>query len=102
MSMEVVGVKRIWIVVILALCILSGCGKKYAVTTVNLDDYTTAPTDPADARKHDYILNTGSKKFHYTWCPSVDQMKETNKQAFSGLREDVTSQGFEPCGSCNP
>lgn len=94
--------KRIWIAGFLALCVLSGCGKKYAVTSVNLEDYTTAPTDPADAEKRDYVLNEKSKKFHYTWCPSVDQMKDTNKRAFFGTREDVLSQGFEPCGSCNP
>lgn len=49
-----------------------------------------------------YILNTNTKKFHYPSCSSVDQMKEKNKQVYTGNREDIISQGYEPCKRCNP
>ncbi|MCM1185007.1 MAG: DNA/RNA non-specific endonuclease [Lachnoclostridium sp.] len=49
-----------------------------------------------------YILNTNTKKFHCSSCPSVGQMKEKNKQVFTGNREDVLSQGYAPCKNCNP
>lgn len=49
-----------------------------------------------------YILNTNTKKFHYPSCNSVKQMKEKNKQDYTGSRDDVISMGYEPCKNCNP
>ena len=50
----------------------------------------------------DYVLNTGRKRFHYPNCSSVGQMSEKNKQPYTGSREDLIDQGYQPCGSCNP
>lgn len=50
----------------------------------------------------DYILNTNSKKFHYTNCKSVQDMSDDNKQDFRGKREDLIKQGYSPCGNCKP
>lgn len=50
----------------------------------------------------DYILNTNTKKFHRPDCSSVSKMKEKNKQAYSGSRQDLINQGYEPCGVCHP
>lgn len=50
----------------------------------------------------DYILNTNTKKFHYTYCGSVNQMSEKNKQPYSGSRDDIIEMGYEPCKNCNP
>ncbi len=49
-----------------------------------------------------YILNTNTKKFHYPSCSGVAQMKESNKQEYSGNRDDIISQGYSPCKRCNP
>lgn len=49
-----------------------------------------------------YILNTNTHKFHYPSCGSVSQMKESNKQTYSGSRHDLIVQGYEPCKKCNP
>ncbi len=49
-----------------------------------------------------YILNTNTDKFHYPSCPSVKQMAEENKHAYTGTREEVIEQGFSPCKRCNP
>ena len=49
-----------------------------------------------------YILNTNKKKFHYPACSSVKQMKDKNKRVFTGSRENVITQGYEPCQKCNP
>ena len=49
-----------------------------------------------------YILNTRTKKFHYPSCPSVDDMKEKNKQEFTGTRDNVIAQGYTSCGRCDP
>lgn len=49
-----------------------------------------------------YILNTNTKKFHYPSCGSVKQMKESNKQFYTGSRNDVIAKGYVPCKKCNP
>lgn len=50
----------------------------------------------------DYVLNTNTMRFHYPTCNSVTQMKEKNKKEFTGTREELMSQGYGPCGNCNP
>ena len=49
-----------------------------------------------------YILNINTYKFHYPNCSSVKRMKESNKEYYTGSREDVISRGFDPCKNCNP
>ncbi len=49
-----------------------------------------------------YILNKNTKKFHYPWCPSVEQMKEKNKIYYHGPRQRVINKGYKPCKRCNP
>lgn len=50
----------------------------------------------------DYVLNTNSKKFHYPSCSSVDDMKESNKDYYTGSRDDLIASGYSPCGRCHP
>lgn len=52
--------------------------------------------------KSDYVLNTNTKKFHIPSCSSVGDMKEKNKEYFSGDRQAVINRGFVPCKRCNP
>ena len=52
--------------------------------------------------KTTYILNTDSKKFHYSSCSSAKQIKNSNKSEFSGSREDLIKNGYDPCGRCDP
>lgn len=61
----------------------------------------TNPSEPTDSGAT-YILNTNTKKFHYPSCSSVDQMSEKNKKEYTGSREDLINQGYEPCKRCNP
>ena len=55
-----------------------------------------------ESRETTYVLNTNTKKFHYPTCSSVDDMKEKNKQIYTGSREDVINMGYVPCKRCNP
>lgn len=50
----------------------------------------------------EYILNTNTKKFHYPSCSSVKQMKASNKKEYTGSRDDLIAQGYDPCKKCNP
>lgn len=54
------------------------------------------------SNESDYVLNTNTKKFHYPWCSSVDQMKSKNRKYFTGTREQVIKKGYKPCKRCNP
>lgn len=49
-----------------------------------------------------YILNTNTKKFHKPDCQSAQDMSEKNKQTFTGGRESLIDQGYEPCQRCQP
>lgn len=49
-----------------------------------------------------YILNTNTKKFHYSSCSSVSTIKQKNYGTFEGTRDEVLNKGYEPCGRCHP
>lgn len=49
-----------------------------------------------------YILNTNTKKFHLPFCSSVTNMKDEVREEYTGNREDLIAQGYDPCKRCNP
>lgn len=49
-----------------------------------------------------YVLNVNSHKFHDPDCSDVKKIKEKNKRAFTGTRDELIEEGYEPCGNCNP
>lgn len=68
-----------------------------AVQTESVKE-TSAPVSTGT----EYILNTNTKKFHYPSCSSVKQMKASNKKEYTGSRDDLIVQGYNPCKKCNP
>lgn len=50
----------------------------------------------------DYVLNTNTKKFHYPSCGSVQDMKDKNKEYYTGDRQTLIDRGYSPCGRCKP
>lgn len=65
---------------------------------------TISSTEPADTAEPatTYVVNTNTGKFHYPSCSSVDQMSEKNKLEVTENRDTLVSQGYDPCGRCNP
>ncbi|MEE8886898.1 MAG: DNA/RNA non-specific endonuclease [Eubacteriales bacterium] len=63
---------------------------------------TPTPTQETQQVGTTYIVNTNTGKFHYPTCRSVSTMKESNKMEYTGSRDDLISQGYEPCKICNP
>ena len=49
-----------------------------------------------------YVVNTRSKRFHLPDCDAVEKIKDKNRAEFSGTREDLIEEGYQPCGSCKP
>ena len=68
-------------------------------TTVQTSPESSAPQESQGIT---YVLNTNTMKFHYPTCSSVDDMKEKNKQIYTGSREEVINMGYVPCKRCNP
>lgn len=54
------------------------------------------------AEETEYVINTNTGKFHRPNCDSVTKMKAKNKKEFTGSREELISDGYEPCGNCKP
>ena len=91
-----------------------GDGVRFCVFCYNVQpgvaiDYTDgssteAKTGPQQTNEAglEYILNTNTKKFHKPDCQSAQDMSETNKQTFTGSREWLIDQGYEPCQRCQP
>ena len=63
---------------------------------------TQEPEPEPTPQGTEYIYNKNTKKFHYPSCSSVDSMKESNKGYFTGSRDELIAQGYEPCKRCNP
>ena len=63
----------------------------------------TTPSAPAvNTNSQTYILNTNTKKFHYSSCGSASRIKDSNKSTFTGTRDELISRGYSPCGNCDP
>ena len=61
---------------------------------------TTSEQAAQDART--YVINTRSGVFHYPTCDGVKEMSEHNKKTVTATRVELTSQGYTPCGYCEP
>ena len=48
-----------------------------------------------------YVINKNTRKFHYASCASCETIKEKNKATGSN-RDEIISQGYQPCKRCNP
>lgn len=63
----------------------------------------TAPIETTQiTTERTYILNTNTKKFHYSSCSHADRISEKNRQEYTGTREAAIGMGYEPCKVCNP
>ena len=69
----------------------------YNGTVVEPDDDDNYQTQSAS-----YILNKNTKKIHLPSCYSVDQMKESNKEYYTGDIDDLLGRGYSRCKNCNP
>lgn len=49
-----------------------------------------------------YVLNTSSKKFHDPDCSAAAKISPSNRSDVQDTRDDLISQGYEPCGICKP
>ncbi|HHT44291.1 MAG TPA: hypothetical protein GXZ89_02135 [Fastidiosipila sp.] len=62
----------------------------------------TEPQIVIEPEGENYVLNRNTHKFHYPYCRSVNQMKESNKWFVTMTRDEVINMGYDPCGNCRP
>ena len=70
-----------------------------------LQDYVNAKIDASSAVNTDettYVLNKNTKKFHYADCASAKSIKDKNRTTYTGSRDEVIANGYQPCKKCNP
>ncbi|MCD8301220.1 MAG: DNA/RNA non-specific endonuclease [Clostridiales bacterium] len=80
----------------------SSSGNTGSSSSASNSNSSSVSGSDSDSEEQTYILNTNTKKFHYPDCSSVSQMSDKNKKEYTGTREELISEGYSPCGSCNP
>lgn len=97
----------------------SGAGICFCVYAYNVQpgvqiDYATGksmlvdaalpePTEQAPPEEEpSYVLNHNTRKFHRPSCPSVEDIKPSNREDYFGSREALIDQGNVPCKRCLP
>ena len=88
----------------------SGKGVSFHVFVYNIQpgitiDYATGESWTDDCKTEEnteaedgYVLNTNTHKFHKENCESVRDIAGSNKEVYTGNREDLINMGYEPCG----
>lgn len=89
----------------------NGYGCQFCVYVYNVQpgvviDYTTGENweegSKTDEEGGTYILNTNTKKFHLPSCSNANRISDKNREEYSGNREVLIDDGYEPSGCCNP
>lgn len=70
-----------------------------SVTTTTVEQAVV--TSSENGQETIYVLNTNTKKIHYSWCSSVKDMKDKNKD-FTNDYSAAIAAGYKPCGRCHP
>ena len=76
-----------------------------AVTTSETTEQTVPETESVTSAEKSngitYVLNTNTKRIHYTDCASVKKIKPKNYDTTDDFDKAI-ADGFKPCGNCKP
>lgn len=73
--------------------------KEFSVT---VEEPPVVESAPAPANTRVYVVNTNTGKFHNSWCRYVDTIASHNRWDVETTRDELISQGYEPCKVCEP
>ena len=59
-------------------------------------------TQKPKKKTEQFVINKNTRKFHKPDCSSVKDTIPQNRKKYSGSREELIKQGYEPCKKCNP
>ena len=68
----------------------------------NAENFNTYNNPEQQKTEATYVLNTNSKKFHKPSCRHVKKISPEHYSTSSDSRDTLISQGYDPCGTCNP
>ena len=88
----------------------NGAGLSFNVYCFNVTpgaeiDYNTGIVTTAEQASQDprlYVVNTRSGVFHYPSCDGAKEISGKNREEVTATRVELTSQGYTPCGACEP
>ena len=80
----------------------TGDSRKATDEEIAAQSASTASSQQSQATEKTYVLNTNTMKYHTPDCSSVADIKENNRQEFTGTAAELQQQGYEPCGRCHP
>ena len=69
--------------------------------SLSVEKGRTAEMRETESEEPSYIGNRNSKKLHFGWCSSVEDMKESNKVPILD-RDSAIAEGYVPCKRCDP
>lgn len=88
---------------------------EYGASTIDFSNFEPAPIPQTEApavqveqpaipnvSSHEYWINTDSGKFHYSDCRTIKNKEDPHWETYHGDRADLISQGYDPCGVCDP
>lgn len=81
---------------------------KNGVGSVKKDNVTSTSTSNKQTETNDkyssttYILNTKTKKFHYSWCSAAKKISSDNYYTSKESRDELMADGYSPCKICKP
>ncbi len=64
--------------------------------------FSSSDESSEHAEGQEYVLNTRSKKFHLPDCSRIETMSASNRENYTGSRDDLIAAGYTPCGFCQP
>ena len=67
-----------------------------------IGETVTEPSEQTSTTEPDYVLNNNTRKFHRPSCSSVEDIKPSNREDYTGSREALIERGYEPCKRCQP
>lgn len=67
-----------------------------------IGETVTEPSEQTSTEEPDYVLNNNTRKFHRPSCSSVEDIKPSNREDYTGSREALIERGYEPCKRCRP
>lgn len=80
-------------------------GTSYLATDAPADTSAETKADTSADTKSEsksYILNKNTKKFHLPTCSSAKDISEQNRGEYTGNRDELIADGYDPCGKCHP
>ena len=67
-----------------------------------IGEAVTEPSEQTSTEEPDYVLNNNTRKFHRLNCSSVEDIKPSNREDYTGSREALIEQGYVACKRCRP